>query len=65
MNERIKELCDKVNIIHQIGDQCRMVSDQELEKFSELIVLECAKIADINYNKGFQPVGDFIKAFWN
>jgi hypothetical protein len=31
------------------------------EKFAELIVKECAKIADDNFNKGFCPVGDHIK----
>jgi len=32
-----------------------------LEKFVELIIKECAKIADDNFNKGFCPVGDYIK----
>jgi len=32
-----------------------------LEKFVELIVKESAKVADDNFNKGFCPVGDYIK----
>ena len=31
------------------------------KKFAELIIQECAKIADDNFNKGFCPVGDYIK----
>lgn len=30
-------------------------------KFAELIVRECAKVANDNFDKGFCPVGDFIK----
>ena len=30
-------------------------------KFANLIIKECAKIADDNYDKGFCPVGGFIK----
>ena len=29
--------------------------------FARLIIDECAKVADENYNKGFCPVGGFIK----
>jgi hypothetical protein len=32
-----------------------------LEKLVELIIKECAKVADDNFNKGFCPVGDYIK----
>lgn len=34
---------------------------QDFEKFAELIVSECAKIADDNYNNGFCPVGGDIR----
>ena len=30
-------------------------------KLAELLVRECAKIADDNYDTGFCPVGGFIK----
>ena len=30
-------------------------------KLAELLVRECAKIADEHYDKGFCPVGGFIK----
>lgn len=31
------------------------------KKFTELIVKECADVADRNYDSGFCPVGGFIK----
>ena len=46
MNDRIQEIVDAVNIPHQVGDHCRMVSDQELKLFAELIVRECAMVVD-------------------
>jgi hypothetical protein len=53
MNERIKELAKLWT-----GNESQ---EALLEKFAELIVKECAKIADDNFNKGFCPVGDYIK----
>ena len=44
MNEQIQKIVDQVNIKHEVGDNCRMVSDQELEKFALLIAQECAKV---------------------
>jgi hypothetical protein len=32
-----------------------------LEKFAQLLILECARVADNNYDRGFSPVGNFIK----
>ena len=53
MNDKlIAELACKANMTVFPGN---------LEKFVELIVKECAKIADDNFNKGFCPVGDYIK----
>ena len=45
MNERIKQLAAKANFGHM--EKNEVVYDPRLEKFAELIVLECAKIADI------------------
>ena len=45
MNERIEELAAKANFGHMENNE--VVYDPRLEKFAELIVLECAKIADI------------------
>ena len=69
MNERIKELaCKTLTRFDQdmdgsmepekLGDWIRY---NDLEKFAELIIQECAKVADNNFNKGFCPVGDYIK----
>jgi len=51
MNERIKELAVKANGYWEYGDH-NMPStvcfkEADLEKFAELIVQECAKVADI------------------
>ena len=45
MNEKIKQLAAKANFGHM--EKNEVVYDPRLEKFAELIVLECAKIADI------------------
>ena len=45
MNERVKQLAAKANFGHMENNE--VVYDPRLEKFAELIVLECAKIADI------------------
>jgi hypothetical protein len=64
MNERIKELTQKANIRFGRmaildGDPrgtARFVSYSELEKFAELLVLECAGIANI----GLDPDEDYL-----
>lgn len=33
----------------------------DLNDFVKLIIQECAEVADDNYNKGFSPVGGFIR----
>jgi hypothetical protein len=45
MNDRIKELAAKSNFGHMENGE--VVYDHRLEKFAELIVRDCAKIADI------------------
>ena len=45
MNERIKELAAKANFGHM--EKNEVVYDPRLEKFAELIIRDCAKIADI------------------
>ena len=45
MNEKIKQLAAKANFGHM--EKNEVVYDPRLEKFAELIILECAKIADI------------------
>jgi hypothetical protein len=56
MNERIKELAEKSGIVYLSS-----IHPDTLDKFAELIIKECAKLADDNYNAGFCPVGGFIK----
>jgi hypothetical protein len=69
MNERIKELAVKAKLYEASslpsnwdeGDY--IASPKELEKFAELIVRECATIANRAENDEFwiDPVGDLIK----
>ena len=60
MNERIEELADQAT--EYCKTQPREIAGWMWEKkFAELIVKECAKVADDNFNKGFCPVGDYIK----
>lgn len=60
MNERIKELAEQAEVYSSMwtGDEKR---EALLEKFAELIIQECIKVADNNFNKGFCPVGVYIK----
>ena len=50
MNERIRELKKQATKIVETTDHCTGVSESrievDLEKFAELIVKECAKVAD-------------------
>ena len=56
MNERIKELAEQAGLVRNgdigmkrwEGPRSDSINDQDLEKFAELIVAECAEIGD-NY----------------
>jgi hypothetical protein len=73
MNERIKELMRESGVKTLFpgdpgagwqgpkGVSAGLSDTEKLEKFAELIVKECAKVANDNFDKGFCPVGDFIK----
>jgi hypothetical protein len=57
MNERIQELADQMDqsgIPYQAGDILMTITDRYLEKFAELLVRECADIAEQKqtYNDG-------------
>jgi hypothetical protein len=61
MNDKlIAELADQAT--EYCKTQPREIAGSLWEKkFAELIIKECAKVADDNFNKGFCPVGDYIK----
>ena len=66
MNERIKELAEQA--IAKYWPNGSADHEKIFENFgkfmeihAELIIQECAKVADNNFNKGFCPVGDYIK----
>jgi len=67
MNQRIQKLAEQahVNVIttngmEHIVDGCYIISPNKLEKFAELIVRECAKIADIADENKCEWVGGNI-----
>lgn len=62
MNELIKKIAEQAGMedYPDYGINT-LYGDETIEKFAELIVKECAKVANDNYNKGFCPVGDIIK----
>ena len=71
MNGRIQALAgyanqysiDQQNYLERIHNR-KLSSDEYKEiyneKFAQLIVKECAKVANDNFDKGFCPVGEFI-----
>ena len=46
MNERIKQLLIQSEVFNKDGTVLKDVTGYELNKFAELIVKECAKVAD-------------------
>ena len=62
MNERIRKLHNRACRL-DMEQYPNAIPDGERiqQKFAELIIRECAKVADDNFNKGFCPVGDYIK----
>ena len=65
MKEQIQKIVDQVNIKHQAGDNCRMISDQELEQFARLIVRECAGIYDkIDNGNAHLGTEDYLEALY-
>ena len=64
MNERIKELALQSGAVPLVGHSGLIISNLNVEKFAELIVKECAKVANDNFDKGFCPVGEFITNYF-
>jgi hypothetical protein len=65
MNPRIQELAEQAGLSHMPSNYPDMAdlykgADYELAKFAELIVRECADIADINAHQ-WQPPGHYVK----
>ena len=60
MNEKIEELAEECGIIGGDIYEDRVV---DYEKFAELIVLDCAYIADQNFSLRI-PTGQFMKKYF-
>jgi hypothetical protein len=63
MNKRIKDLAAQAGINIDIFGfaTCADGNDLNIKHFAELLIQECADVADNNYNRGFSPVGGFVK----
>jgi hypothetical protein len=68
MNERIKELVEQAGfsiegneIYYDISHYEVAIVSNEIMSLIKLVAEDCAKVADDNFNKGFCPVGDYIK----
>ena len=63
MNDKIAEIAKRAGWI-EIGEpDFDKLSAQFNQQFAELIIRECAKIADDNYDRGLCPVGNYIKEY--
>ena len=61
MNERIAKLYDQAIVLEGNGDY--VAGELDPVKFAELIVLECAYIADQNFSLRI-PTGQFMKKYF-
>lgn len=73
MNPRIKELAKQAGLMQtkwanaDTEDERVRIWQESLNNpgslaaFAELIIRECATVADNNYDRGFSPVGGFVK----
>ncbi len=59
MKGRLDELMRQA--IAECKPDDNLSKDRTLQRFAELIIAECAEVADKNFNKGFSPVGQLIK----
>ena len=59
MNERIAKLYDQAIVLEGNGDY--VAGELDPEKFAELIVRECAKIADNPSQGAFTSIGNDIR----
>jgi hypothetical protein len=57
MNERIKELAEQAGVEYTITKVMFLTGEEEIQKFAELIVRECADVIDQVQTEG----GDFIR----
>lgn len=68
MSDRINELFGQA-LDKAVPETWTTLDPLQLTKlkteFAQLIINECVRIADENFNKGFCPVGGFIKEHFN
>ena len=62
MNDKIDEFA--LQSQKEYGDFDGSITALDYRKFAELIIKECADVADRNFNSGFCPVGLIIKCYF-
>lgn len=67
-SQQLKDLAKQAGFLTYAGPDIHVPEDPygdgcstQLAKLTELIVRECAEIANNNYDNGFCPVGGFIE----
>ena len=63
MNERIEKFAEEAKLSYVMVPNNPFIKE-DLQKFAELIIKECANIANNNFNTGFCPVGEFITNYF-
>ena len=65
MNGRLKQLAMECNAWEQVYDQHKFMVDRtfDVEKFTELIIKECADVATINQFQ-YDAVGNYVKKYF-
>jgi len=56
MNERIRQLATKCKMVYQMNDGTITSCSPELEKFAELIVRECVRYFNEDYQRDFDTL---------
>ena len=59
MNEHIRKCCDGAGLDSNWKPGFDSIYGQQLEKFAELIIRECADIASINQHQ-YDSVGNYV-----
>ena len=60
MNERIRELAEQAGLLHKqfgptVETRYMKKKEQDLEKFAELIINECSRLAESKYKYSVEP----------
>lgn len=60
MNERIKQLAEQAGVEYTITKVMFLTGEEEIQKFAELIIKECAKVVD----RGDGEMSSMVETIW-